>query len=265
MKTDHYPYQATLSIGNNKYIRPGSDLTGCINDAKDMRDIIFQQGLMISEGQCAVLFDATRKDMDFGMDILFDNAPRLERIFYSHSGHGTQNADPNEPDNWEGAIVCADIEAQGDSWNQETIYTENRFESKLALVPDTCLFEAFLDLCYSGEFAESQRKEVVFERRSRYLSPPRRVIKPMFHRTVALRPNTVIWAACEAHQEAAEGFFEGKARGAFTYYLTKLYEPDMSRQEILVKVTEALRQEGYSQRPVLQCSESLKTLPIGIF
>lgn len=259
---------ATMSFGTNKYLLPDSNLNYCVQDSLDMRQF-FQEQLTVPEGSCAVLWDkdCTKAGMVYGLGLLTQNAPRLDRCLLSISGHGYPQSNPDEPDGQEGAIVCHDAAELADgSLDPDYLLTETEFREALAVIPDTCLFEAWLDVCFAGESADRFWKPQYPGYRVRSIIPRKRNIRPLLHRVVQDRfnENTVVWASSHPDQPSAEGYFQGKGNGAFTWAFLKMYEPDMPRGVLLEKVAQRLKAEGYSQVPMLQCSEKLRALPVGV-
>jgi hypothetical protein len=259
--------QVSLAVGNDHYPHcPANNLTGCIEDAKTWRDRIFVDGLQYNLDQCNIIFDGDKAALGYGLNLLVKNISWLELVLWSQSCHGTPLPCPEEADGVEGAIVCSDVKERGDDWDPATLFTETEVSNILAVLPLTCLFEAFFDLCFAGDFAEPGERVLGRGRRLRYLPPRRRTFKPLLHRVLASRgggQNTVIWAACGPEQTSAEAYIHGKAQGAFTAYFAREFQPDMPRGELLARVTAALKSNGYSQRPMLSCSETLRGLPVG--
>lgn len=259
--------QASMSFGVNQYANfPDARLNGCKQDSEDMREKIFIEGLGLTWDQTAVLWDqdCTKLGMEAGLNLLTANADRLERAFFSTSGHGTPYLNPDEPDGQEGALVCHDLrEYPNGDYDPSTLYLESEFVKALSVIPLSCLYESWIDVCYAGEYAETWR--TIRSGKVRCF-PPRRRIRPLLHRVMAERlgENTVIWAASRPEQTSSEGWFEGKSRGAFTYYFCREFRPDLSRGELLDRVRQALMINGYSQEPMLSCSDRLRALPVGV-
>lgn len=259
---------ATMSIGTNKYPLLDSRLNYCVQDSIDMRQF-YQDRLQVPEGSCAVLWnaDCTKAGMRYGLGLLTENAPRLDRCLLSISGHGTPVINPDEPDGQEGAMVCHDTaELPDGSLDPDTLFLESEFRGALQVIPNTCLFEAWLDLCFAGEHADRFWKPAFPGYRVRTIIPRKRNIRPLLHRVVQDRfnENTVVWASSYPDQPSVEGYFDGKGNGAFTWAFLKMYEPDMPREVLLAKITQRLKAQGYSQTPMLQCSDRLRGLPVGV-
>jgi len=261
-----------MSLGFNKYqYYPHATLEGCGQDAQDMRELIFRGRLGLTYDSTAVLLDkdGTRKNIDETLEMLLCSYSWIKTVLFSSSGHGTKNPSSIEPDGVEGALVCYDTQ---DLLGQEvcdpdTLYTESHLFSFLARVPINCLFEAFIDACFAGELAEPKTRTTLTGRAyTTRVLPRRRLVKPYLTRVLNERPNTtVIWAASQPDQTSAEAFLGGKSRGAFTYFLCQKLTADIPRKDLLLSVTAALRVEGFSQRPMLLCSDRLMELPVGSF
>jgi hypothetical protein len=59
-------------------------------------------------------------------------------------------------------------------------------------------------------------------------------------------------AACRRDQTAADAFVDGDYHGAFTHTLSGLLRPEVSRQDLLRRVREELRKQGFEQEPQLE-------------
>lgn len=261
--------QAGLFTGTNLYRNsPEDNLRGCVPDSVQMREWgQLTQGLTMDE--CAVLWDVetAKKDLTWGLDILVSNFNYLQRVFWSHSSHGTQ-VPGDEVDKFCGAICCHDIKEDRAGWESATVLSENELRQIFAPLPLTCLLEIFLDCCFAGEFLrELGRRHAA----ARYLPNPglHEMVRPRhpFARLMEDRKgqDIVIWAACQENQTSADAFLGGGWHGAFTWFFCKEYQPDMPRRVLLANIIKALREAGYSQTPVLGCSEALRNLPVGVF
>lgn len=259
--------QAGMCFGRNQYKNyPDDWLGGCVQDAEDMRQF-FIDHLNLNDGNSSVLLDqdCTKVNMLHGLGLLTENAPRLQRAFFSDSGHGT-TVQSNETDGLSGALCCYDLrETAAGDYDPTTLFLEDDFRRALAAVPSTCLLEAFLDACFVGEFAEKAVKGLRMAYRVRSLPPRHKTISHPAARLLEDRggQNTVIWSACQSFQTSAEAYLGGKSRGAFTYLFLREYKADMPRGELLKKVKLALWTNGYSQIPALDCSDRLRALPVG--
>lgn len=252
--------QVGFFSATNKYLRPGNNLSGCVNDSKNLRTKA-QAMLQMSDGSCAVQWDQdnTLAGMEEGFDILLREINKLDYVLWTHSGHGGQrpSASTIEPDGVEGTIICYDTDLVDGQWVRSL--TESLLFQKLIRVPQTTLLEAIIDVCFAGEAAE---KRTVRGLQGPSLGHP----NPILYRTAEARgwDNIVIWAASQPTQESAEDLIDGQAQGAFTWALCKEWVEGISRGQLLENVRDLLKREGYDQSPMLLCNQRLLNLPVGV-
>jgi hypothetical protein len=72
---------------------------------------------------------------------------------------------------------------------------------------------------------------------------------------------TVLWAACQDQQTAADAYINGSFNGAFTYYLCRHLRDTaatLNRQELIKRVRQSLQHSGFGQTPQLECDPILR-------
>ena len=86
-----------LLVGVNKYKMPGSDLSGCVNDVTNMRDILLKYfGFTTKEMRIFVDERATKKNIIDGLKWLVNKAKSNDRLLFHFSGHGSQIVDKDD-------------------------------------------------------------------------------------------------------------------------------------------------------------------------
>ncbi len=265
--------QAALFTGINKYKNyPEDTLRGCVADANDLRQLI-QMGLQFTMDECAILTDgmATKQGLLSGLNLLVQELQtgNLGRAIWTFSGHGTQvpDLDGDEPDGMDEALCCHDIAEKDGDWDRTTILVDDEISQILSVLPITCLLEIIFDCCHASTgLKEMGRRHAA----ARYIPNPlaenpapallgRRLMQQR------RQQNVVLWAACRADQTSADAYIASGWHGAFAYYFCKLWTLDKPRSVLLQDVTQALKTEGYSQVPTIECSDRLMELPVGDF
>ena len=80
-----------LLVGVNKYKIAGSDLSGCVNDVTNMRDILLKYfGFKTKDIRLLVDERATKKTIIEGLKWLVNEAKSNDRLLFHFSGHGSQ-------------------------------------------------------------------------------------------------------------------------------------------------------------------------------
>lgn len=174
------------------------------------------------------------------------------------------------------------------SWDHGYI-SDDEFDDWFGRVPQGVTLELIFDCCHSGTDGHAnirQEKGITSSEVSgRFLPPPldiemraegdelsvKRLAVASFDKypfqqggtaTDGFVPsNITIWSGCGESQTSADAYINGSYNGAFTYYWCKHIREvrgNISRQDLLFKVKESLRQERYTQIPEV-CSNYLET------
>jgi metacaspase-1 len=272
--------KAALCVGINefKHLPKSSWLQGCVNDAGDLAALL-EARYSFAPSEITVLLDAqaSKEEVIAGLNGLMDRAAagELDHIVFTFSSHGTQIPDTNddEADRLDEAFACHDIDSSGDSWDANTVISDDELYTLFARLPDGVLMDVVLDTCHSGTGLKSL--DLLPGRRPRFLPAPtaRGVAATEFHETRALRDlvksgrgvKPVLLAACRADQTAADAFLEGRYNGAFTYNLIKAVTGDgqLNRAEILKLISKGLRAGGFDQVAQLEGSTAARKSPWG--
>lgn len=228
-----------LLVAINAY--PKNRLSGCINDAEDMRWILKQ---LDHRAEIQKLYDirATKLNILNGIRWLSDE----ENIFF-FSGHGSQVADINgdEIDGLDETIVNIDYARTGmirDDEIREAI-GDNRIE-------------LIMDCCHSGTNTRMFSTTTKIRAIDKGYSSPVEI-----GRIRNLNDESISWAACQDSEVATETTINGQQRGVFTFNFCQLLRanPRITRSQLKTQLTKLL--EKYDQHPNLVCSaenESLK-------
>lgn len=270
-----------LCVGINKFenLPMASWLNGCVNDANDMAALL--QGRGFNAGDTTVLTDeaATKPAVMDALTSMVSGAAPGDHLLFSFSSHGTQvpDNDQDETDQADEAFATYEIKAskQHNQWDVSTVILDDELRQLFASLQKGVLMEVFLDTCHSGTGLRAE--DLISGRRPRFLPPPtvrglRTVEKARKESTVrdlvkalpaASRP--VLYAGCRSDQTSADATFDGRASGAFTYYLLKALDADATRPRsaILTELTASLRTNDFAQRPTLEGPPKAKKTAIG--
>lgn len=224
------PQKRALLVGIDKYSSPGINfLSGCVNDVKDMRQLLIEKGFEPDKIRILTDYRATYGAILKRLNWLVQNTrPGDESVFY-FSGHGTQIRDRNHDeldDFLDECLVCTDHD-----WDRPL--TDDIIADELSKVSEDAHMAVIFDSCHSGTatrfFGAADHSNY---RAARYLPVPfdieaRSVGRNLELRTVkanAQEMNYVFLGGCRDDQTSEETIMEtdsGKlVRGALTFFFT---------------------------------------------
>jgi len=260
-----------LLVGINKYKIPGSDLSGCVNDVTNVRDVLLKYfGFTIRDVRVIVDERATKKAIIERLKWLIKGAKTGDRLLFHFSGHGSQirDRDGDELRDKLDEILCPhDLDWDG------TYITDDELRKIFSGLPKGVNLEVLLDSCHSGtgtrEAIGIEKLPVEISFKPRFLPPPVDIqcrieedmeVNKLFR---SLNPiNHVLFAACKDNQTSADAYIGGSYNGAFTYYLCKHIrdtQGKLTRIDLLKRVKASLRFNGFSQTPQLEAAKAEKS------
>jgi hypothetical protein len=137
-----------LLVGINRYLDPGNDLKGCVNDVRQMAETLESRYGFPGDGNMRTLTDAraTTKAILDGLAWLTAGVSRGDSLVFHYSGHGSQVPDRNGDETTDrlDEILCPyDLD-----W--EHPLTDDDLAAACANVPQGALLTVILDCCHSG-------------------------------------------------------------------------------------------------------------------
>ena len=213
-----------LCIGINDYPGTASDLSGCVNDAKDWKAALEKRGFSV-----ALMLDgaATKKAMVEAIRDLVSGAKSGDLVVLQYSGHGSWIPDQSgdEPDGRDECLCPHDIDANQPLVDDELydLFAERERGVRIVFVSDSC---------HSGTVA----KMAPGERGSakvRFLPPehflPRSALEaaariPRVFGLKAPRHGALLLSGCLDHEFSYDASYNGKPNGAFTYNALQLLD-----------------------------------------
>ncbi|MEM3794112.1 MAG: caspase family protein [Candidatus Bathyarchaeia archaeon] len=137
-----------LLVGINKYRIPGADLSGCVNDVTNIRDVLLKHfGFTVPEIRVIVDERATKKNIMDRLRWLVDGAKPGDKLLFHFSGHGSQIRDRegDELKDHMDEILCPhDMDWDG------TFITDDELRELFGTLPDGVVLDVILDCCHSG-------------------------------------------------------------------------------------------------------------------
>eukprot|EP01101_Sappina_pedata_P005141 TRINITY_DN22_c0_g1_i6.p1 TRINITY_DN22_c0_g1~~TRINITY_DN22_c0_g1_i6.p1 ORF type:complete len:218 (+),score=67.17 TRINITY_DN22_c0_g1_i6:49-702(+) len=146
------PRRRALLVGINYYKQQG-ELRGCINDVKNLKNFLIQNGFSSSPSDMTVLTDdglntalPTRANILAAcMWLVHDNQPG-DLLFFHYSGHGSQAADTtgDEADGTDETLVPVDYRTAG------MIVDDDLHSTLVKPLNGGVRFYSIFDCCHSG-------------------------------------------------------------------------------------------------------------------
>jgi len=266
-----------LLVGINDY-KGINDLKGCINDVTNMRNVLKTHlGFQNTDIRMLVDARASKANILTRLNWLVRGAKAGDYLVFHYSGHGSQirDRDGDELSDQLDELICPwDM-----NWDNGYI-TDDDLNNIFKRLPQGVLLEVFLDSCHSGtglRDAELGRPAALgpeHQTRARFLPPPVDILARVegeeddlnaprrFCDSAKESIHHILWAGCQDNQTSADAFIGGSYNGAFTYNFCKVMRESggtVSRDELLRRVRQTLRHNGYSQNPQLECEATVRT------
>ena len=210
-----------LCVGINDYTGTSSDLTGCVNDANDWKEVLESRDFEVAR-----LLDreATRKVLIGELRRLVGAARAGDILVFQFSGHGSwvPDEDGDEPDSRDEVLCPHDIESGGPITDDDlhAIFSERTPGARVVLIADSC---------HSGTVSRF-RRAVNGEKRGhrvRFL-PPREFLSRASLRALGRgeprrsasppgRRSALLLSGCLETEFSYDSVFRGRPNGAFSH------------------------------------------------
>jgi hypothetical protein len=248
-----------LLVGLNRYPDPENTLKGCINDVRQVSDLLYSRFGFAADGSTRLLTDAraTTAAIVDRLHWLLDGARAGDVLVFHYSGHGSQVPDRHgdEIDDGLDEIICPyDLD-----WDDP--FTDDDLYAIVKDLPAGVNLTVVLDCCHSGT---GLREAAVPESRARrrcLSAPPalsrRRRADAAVRRfgSRAAQHGAILIAGCRSNQVSADAYIDGDYHGALTYFLCKAIaeaEGDLTYRDLIDRVRRALREHRFEQVPQLE-------------
>lgn len=249
-----------LLIGINYTNNPKAQLFGCINDAKNTRNMLITK-LGFPEENITLMSDEEEGDLyPTGQNIIkqfrnlltkVDKTPKTPtKIWFHYSGHGTQvrDLDGDERDGKDEVLVPVDY--------HDGFITDDLLHDIMSLFNKNCEIFAVYDCCNSGSILDLK-----------YTFRPKGSIKFENDHKPFQKAKIIMLSGCKDNQTSADVRLENQeATGAMTFSLLKTLEKknyNLTYLQLLDTVHNILKQGKFKQRP--QLSASYRLLPNKMF
>lgn len=260
-----------LCMGINDYPGTGSDLSGCVNDARDWAAMLRQRGFAVT-----TLLDrqATGRAMRQAVQQTVGMAKPGDLVAIHYSGHGSYvpDNDGDEPDGTDECLCPYDINANGPVTDDELLQLYGARANNVKLV-------MFSDSCHSGtvtRFAPITTPPTIRGRNApvrkvRFLPPQvflSRRDASMLSLRRAARPSSppgrnasLLMSGCQDIEYSYDAWFQGRPNGAFTFVALRALPKLTARATYAdwhTAIRKSLPSQQYPQAPNLFGSSAMK-------
>lgn len=194
-----------VGINEYSYLASENQLTGSVNDAKSMSEVLKAKGFEVT---LLLNGEATKAGIRAALAKL-QNATPDERIVVYYAGHGTVVVDDS-------ALLPAD----GKQNDETTVLKSSELNSLIKRIPSHRK-TVLLDSCYSGGMVAGMKGLQAKRLRTRAVAMDTdKSIGPKPNEVVPTVPNACVYAAARKNEPAEEGTMDdGQDHGVFTYAL----------------------------------------------
>lgn len=257
-----------LCVGINDYPVRGSDLRGCVNDAKAWAALL-EEHFGFDRANIRVLLDkqATKAGVFEALDdFLLANAKRGDVLVFANSSHGTYVADTDGDESRYDEAICP--------WDMKReLIVDDELRERFARLPNGVRLTVISDSCFSGTVIRGPGGiDTPDDRTPRFVRPKllgRREIAGVRH---VAQPNTierypesamreVLLSGCRHDQYSFDAKFGRKHHGAMTHFALEIIaesDYDLTYEQLRNELVARLELEGFDQEPQLEGSTRSK-------
>jgi hypothetical protein len=254
-----------LCVGINDYPGDGSDLNGCVNDAKAWAGLLIKN-FGFSTPSVKMLLDsqATKAAILDGLKELLVGAKSDDVLVFTNSSHGTYLADTSQDEALYDEALCPfDCD--------QNLIVDDELRELFAELPKGTASTVISDSCHSGTVTRAAINENIpwlktpDERRVRFLHPSligKSVLSNPFQavdRSRAKHPQSkmkeILLSGCTASEYSYDALIAGKYHGAMTYFAIQAIQEanyDLTYTQLRSRLLYLLDEAGYPQHPQLE-------------
>jgi hypothetical protein len=245
-----------LLIGINYVGHTQGVLSGCINDARNLSELLKTQ-YGYEESEITMITDetATKPTKQNILKAIHDlvvasKTENLDEIWISYSGHGSHSRDFNsdEADGQDESLVPINYQTHG-------VIKDDVLHHMFSMVNEKTKVVALIDACHSGS---------VLDLKYRYTSGLKEVVE---NKRDYVRSNVVMISGSKDDQTSADFYDRKKMEGAGAMtvsFLTVMADCDydITCYKLLKKMREHLKTKGFTQIPQLTCTRKLSNTSV---
>jgi len=260
-----------LLIGINRYRIPGADLRGCVNDVKNMQEVLTRRyGFASNDVTLLTDLAATTRAMEAAIRKLVREGRKGDVLLLHYSGHGSNvpDDDGDEADHRDEILCPTDLDWKKplrDDWLRKT-FDGLRAGVSLTVIMDCChsgtntrvisppdapVVSRYLPSPWDLVAAESGRKLRGRIRGTLRRSPPAKRKNDIVDARIA----EILITGCRDTQTSADASIGGTFNGALTYCLVQTLAEgggDLTYRQLHERTVKRLRRERFAQVPQLE-------------
>ena len=254
-----------LCVGINDYPYDGSDLNGCVNDAKAWADLLVRH-YEFPSAQVKLLFDAeaVKAKVMAGLKGLVAGAKSGDVLVFTNSSHGTYVEDKSGDEEMYDEAMCPYDCA-------DNLIIDDELRELFANLAKGVSLTVISDSCHSGTVTRAAVSEVIpglktpDDRRVRFLNPAlmgRKVLENPWKaepkgktKCPESRMKDVLFSGCTDKEYSYDALIGGVYHGAMTYYALKAIQQanyEITYQQLHGRLLNLLDDAGYPQHPQLE-------------
>ena len=255
----------SVSIGINDYPIPGSDLKGCINDARQWADLL-KDHFGFSAGDVQLLIDkqATKAKIIAALKGLLAKAKSGDVLVFTNSSHGTYVADTSGDEEGYDEAMCP--------WDlKDNLVLDDDLRALFTDLPKGVHLTVISDSCFSGTVTRAMLADNIpgltfpDHRRVRFLNPAL-LGRHIVNDPIALAPkgklafpqagmSHVLLSGCTDHEYSYDAQIGDSYHGAMTYHAIKAITDanfKLTYAGLAKRLQPMLDAAGYYQHPQLE-------------
>merc|ERR1712232_1369201 len=254
-----------LIIGIN-YKGTRAALRGCVNDAKNIKQLLLRQGFPNDTSHMVMLTDEsshgnskyspTTDNIFKAMQWLMQGVSAGDVLFFHFSGHGAQVPDQSglESDGMNETILPLD-------YKRRQITDDELWGSLVYPLPNGARLTAIMDCCHSGTGLDLPFDYKLAKRSNGRYGGNNYVDGRWVEdaNPAHSRGDVVLFSGCEDSQTSADVVGKHEAGGAMTQSFIAAFEQNpngATYPEFLSSIHSSLRRRGFKQRPQLTSSQA---------
>jgi hypothetical protein len=255
-----------LCIGINDYPGTGSDLAGCVNDARDWGGALQGRGFEVTT---LLDSDATKANMAAAIGELVRGTGYGDLGVITYSGHGTwvPDRDGDEPDQRDEALCPYDISQHNLLLDDELyeIFDDRQRGARILFISDSCHSGSVSRV---GAPAGDNPSKIRFLPPETFLDARELTVArhlPPVGRGRSRTHAALLFSGSQDWEYSYDASFGGRPNGAFTYFALQTLPglpASASYRDWYHKIREKLPAQNYPQTPNFQGSTGMKRRPI---
>jgi hypothetical protein len=260
-----------LCVGINDYPFDGSDLNGCVNDAKAWAELLIAHyGFAQADVKLLLDAEATKANVMAALQNMLAGATAGDVLVFTNSSHGTYVADTSgDEEMYDEALCPYDCVTN--------LLVDDELRELFATLPDGVHLIVISDSCFSGTVTRAAISDVIpglrppDDRRVRFLNPALRGDK-LLENPWKAKPKTrtrypeskmreVLLSGCTDKEYSYDALIGGVYHGAMTNFaLQAIHDANytITYQQLHDRLLSLLDGAGYPQHPQVEGRRSNK-------